>query len=42
MELFVRRCVAMKLKGFDPQELANTINGEVEAALTGTLECWAS
>jgi hypothetical protein len=30
MELFVRTCVARKLKGFDPQHLTNTINGEVE------------
>jgi hypothetical protein len=29
-ELFVRACVAMELKGFNPQNLANTINGEVE------------
>jgi hypothetical protein len=32
MELFVRTCVAMKLKWFVPQALANTINGE--AAIT--------
>jgi hypothetical protein len=32
MELFVRTCVAMELKGFNPQDLANTINGE--AAVT--------
>jgi hypothetical protein len=31
MELFMRTCVvAMKLKEFNPQNLANTINGEVE------------
>jgi hypothetical protein len=35
MELFVRTCVAMKLKGFDPQALANTINGE--AAVTSVV-----
>jgi hypothetical protein len=28
MELFVRTCVAMKLHGFNPQDLANTVNGE--------------
>jgi hypothetical protein len=28
-ELFVRTCVAIELKGFDSQNLANTINGEV-------------
>jgi hypothetical protein len=28
MDLFVRTCVAMELQGFNPQNLANTINGE--------------
>jgi hypothetical protein len=28
MELLVRKCVAMELQGFNPQELANTVNGE--------------
>jgi hypothetical protein len=31
MELFVRTCVAMELQGFNPQNLANTINGEAAA-----------
>jgi hypothetical protein len=35
MELFVRTCVAMKLKGFDPQALANTMNGD--AAVTSVV-----
>jgi hypothetical protein len=35
IELFVRTCVAMGLKGFDPQNLANTINGE--AAVTSVV-----
>jgi hypothetical protein len=30
MKLFVRKCEGMCFKGFDPQHLANTINGEVE------------
>jgi hypothetical protein len=28
MRLFVDVCMATELKGFNPQELANTINGE--------------
>jgi hypothetical protein len=28
MRLFLDACVASELKGFTPQELANTINGE--------------
>jgi hypothetical protein len=28
MGLFVRTCTRMQLEGFDPQELALTINGE--------------
>jgi hypothetical protein len=28
MGLFVRTCTAMQLEGFNPQELANVINGE--------------
>jgi hypothetical protein len=28
MRLFVDVCAATELKGFNPQELANTINGE--------------
>jgi hypothetical protein len=28
MELLVRTCVAMELKGFNSQDLANIINGE--------------
>ena len=35
MELFVRTCVAMKLHGFNPQALANTMNGE--AAVTSVV-----
>jgi hypothetical protein len=35
MELFVRTCVAMELHGFNPQNLANTINGE--AAVTSVV-----
>jgi hypothetical protein len=27
MGLFVRTCTAMQLEGFDPQDLANVING---------------
>jgi hypothetical protein len=27
MRLFVRTCTAMKLEGFEPQALANVING---------------
>jgi hypothetical protein len=42
MELIVRTCVAMRLKVFNPQELANTINGEVEGCAHSTLKCWAS
>jgi hypothetical protein len=30
MKLFVRKCEDMGFKGFCPQELANTINGEME------------
>jgi hypothetical protein len=33
MELLARTCVAMELKGFKPQELANTINGEAAVAI---------
>jgi hypothetical protein len=29
MGLFVRTCTAMQLEGFNPQELANVINGEL-------------
>jgi hypothetical protein len=28
LELFVDACAAMRLQGFDPQNLANVINGE--------------
>jgi hypothetical protein len=35
MGLFVRTCTAMGLKGFEPQHLANTINGE------GVIHVWA-
>jgi hypothetical protein len=28
VKLFVDACTATELKGFNPQELANTINGE--------------
>jgi hypothetical protein len=28
MRLFVEVCAASELKGFNPQDLANTINGE--------------
>jgi hypothetical protein len=35
MELFVRKCVAMELSGFNPQHLANTVNGEPVTARLG-------
>jgi hypothetical protein len=35
MELFVRKCMALQLRGFKPQELANIINGEHR---TGVIE----
>jgi hypothetical protein len=28
MKLFVRTCTAMQLEGFEPQHLANIVNGE--------------
>jgi hypothetical protein len=28
MKLFVKTCTAMQLEGFEPQHLANIINGE--------------
>jgi hypothetical protein len=36
MELFVRKCVAMELKDFDPQALANIMNGEFEGCANST------
>jgi hypothetical protein len=33
MELFVRTCMAMQLEGFNPQALANIMNGERNASL---------
>jgi hypothetical protein len=34
MKLFVHVCMASELKGFTPQNLANTINGEGEGLLS--------
>jgi hypothetical protein len=34
MELLVGACVARRLRDFNPQELANTINGEARMAIS--------